>query len=194
MLPLAVSCSDNKGTDPATGTDRGTAGSSDTEASRLNKVIDAATEAIRRDPNAVDDRGELAYARRAGAYAEKGDHDKAIADYTEAIRLYLVVKGPNYTARLTVAHKGRAASYAKKREYDMAIADYTEVLRLTPTGGKDLGETIMFAGVRARAHYQRGVCYDDKGDHAKAMDDYNEAFRLAPELANTTDLKKRLGK
>jgi tetratricopeptide (TPR) repeat protein len=194
LLPLALSCSGGKGTDAASGTSHDKVIPVDAEKTRLNQAIDEATDAIRRDPNGVDERGELAYARRGRAHAEKGEHDKAIADFTEAIRLYPSVKGPYLQARLTESSSGRAECYFKKGEYDKAIADYTEVLKSTPFGGPTVSDALTFGAVRATAHYKRGVCYDEKGDHAKAMEDYKEAARVDPSFANNEDLKKRMGK
>jgi tetratricopeptide (TPR) repeat protein len=194
LLPFVASCSGEKGADAAKGTDRDPPPLTDPVAARLNKAIDEAAEAIGRDPKGVNERGESAYARRGRAYAEKGEHDKAIADYSDAIQLYLSAKGPYYTARLTEARNGRAGSYAKRRDLDKAIADYTDIIESTPTGGTDLGIVIMLAGVRGSAFYHRGICYDEKGDHATALEDYTEALRLAPELAKTTDVKQRMSK
>ena len=42
--------------------------------------------AIRVDPNDA-----LAYISRGSDYSDKGEFDKAIADYSEAIRLYTVI-------------------------------------------------------------------------------------------------------
>ena len=56
--------------------------------------------------------------KRGISYAKKGDYDKAIADYTEAIRL-----DPKDAA----AYYNRGTSYAHKGDYDKAIADYTEI-------------------------------------------------------------------
>ena len=68
------------------------------------------------------DRAKEAFTRGISAY-EKGDHDKAIADYTEAIRL-----DPNYAE----AYCDRAVAYSDKGDYDSTIADCTEAIRLNP--------------------------------------------------------------
>jgi tetratricopeptide (TPR) repeat protein len=53
----------------------------------------------------------------------KREFNKAVADYTEAIRL-----DPNYD----VAYQNRGRSYFAKRDYDRAIADYDQALRINP--------------------------------------------------------------
>ena len=50
------------------------------------------------------------------AYCSKGDYDRAIADYTEAIRLK-----PHHA----IAYCGRGAVYGNTGEYAKAIADLT---------------------------------------------------------------------
>ena len=53
----------------------------------------------------------------------KGDHDRAIVDYNEAIRL-----SPNYL----VAIYNRGLAYLKKGDNDRAIADFNEAVRRSP--------------------------------------------------------------
>src|SRR6476620_9951305 len=64
-----------------------------------------------------------AYMNRGNAYDEKGDHDRAIADYTEAIR---------FNHRFVEAYDNRGFTYYLKGNYDRAIADYDEAIRLKP--------------------------------------------------------------
>ena len=59
------------------------------------------------------------------AYNENGEHDKAIADFIEAIRL---------DPKDALAYAGRGFSYAEKDDYDKAIADYNEAIGLNPKG------------------------------------------------------------
>ena len=65
----------------------------------------------------------IAYCNRAFAYAAKKDNDRAIADYSEAIRL-----NPN----LASAYYNRGNAYSHKGDNDRAIADYSEAIRLNP--------------------------------------------------------------
>ena len=85
-------------------------------------------------------RDSLAYYGRGRAYGKKGDLDKAIADYTEAIR-----RDP----KLVKAYNNRGVAYAKKGENDKAIADYTEAVRLNPQ--------------YAKAYNNRGAAYEKQG-------------------------------
>jgi tetratricopeptide (TPR) repeat protein len=50
-------------------------------------------------------------------------YDRAIADYTAALRI-----DPNYA----VAYYDRGLAYRAKGDYDRAIADYEAVLRINP--------------------------------------------------------------
>jgi tetratricopeptide (TPR) repeat protein len=86
----------------------------------------------------VDISGEKELRKMA---AEKGNYDRAISDYTEAIRLK-----PNYAK----AYYNRGNAYREKGDYDRAISDYNEAIRLNP---KD-----------ANAYHSRGVAYYHKGE------------------------------
>jgi tetratricopeptide (TPR) repeat protein len=57
------------------------------------------------------------------AYKAKGDRDRAIAVYTEAVRL---------NPKDSVLFFNRGNAYNAKGDYDRAITDYTEVIRLDP--------------------------------------------------------------
>ena len=65
----------------------------------------------------------LAYNNRGVAYTAKGDNDRAIADYNEAIRL-------DPKSRESLLNRGVA--YRRQGRCDRAIADYNEAIRLDP--------------------------------------------------------------
>ena len=64
-----------------------------------------------------------AYLNRGVVYNGKGDYDKAISEYTEAIRL-----NPKYVE----AYNNRGYAYMGKKEYDKAIEDFEAALRIKP--------------------------------------------------------------
>jgi Tfp pilus assembly protein PilF len=90
----------------------------------------------------------------------KGELEKALAEFNEAIRLD-PASASAYCCRALVWHD--------KKEFDKAIADSDEAIRLDPK--------------HAWAHNNRGNARAAKGDFAKAIADYDEAIRLDPNLA-----------
>jgi tetratricopeptide (TPR) repeat protein len=97
----------------------------------------------------------ITYNNRGWGWTKKGDLDRAIADYNEAIRL-----DPAYTN----AYNNRASVWTRKGAHDRAIADYNEVIRLNPSS--------------ASAYSNRGRSWKAKGDLDRAIADYTEAIRL----------------
>ncbi len=94
------------------------------------------------------------------AYNDKGDNDRAIEDYTQAIRI---------NQKYTIAYNNRGLAYYKKGYDDRAIGDYSQALRIDPN--------------YADAYDNRGIVYDHKGDYDRAIQDYNQAIRLNPKDA-----------
>ena len=89
------------------------------------------------------------------AYTAKGDFDRALNDFTEAIRL---------NPANSNAYNNRGHAYRAKSHFDRAIADHTEAIRLDPSN--------------ANAYNNRGIAYRAKGDHDRAIADHTEAVRL----------------
>jgi len=123
------------------------------------------------------------------------DYDRAIVDYTEAIRL---------DPKFAFAYNNRCNAYHRKGDNDRAIADCTEAIRLDPKyafaynnrglayAGKgdydraivDYTEAIRLDPKYALAYNNRGNAYFKKGDYDRAISDYTEAIRLDPKLAS----------
>ena len=116
-------------------------------------IIKGCTAWIQSGRDSVSNRA-LAFVSRGTAYYQKGAFNRAISDFTEAIRL---------DPKNAVAFGIRGRAYSKKRNVDEAIADYTEAIRLNPKDDS--------------AFYFRGEAYRQKADYDRAIADYTEAIR-----------------
>jgi tetratricopeptide (TPR) repeat protein len=106
--------------------------------------------------------------RKGINYYERGDYDKAIAEFTAALNIQ-----PNHI----IAIISRGTSYYNKGDYDQAIIDYTSALRIEPN--------------YAPSFLARGITYNRIGDYNKAIDDFNAALRIEP---GNADAKSNLAK
>jgi Flp pilus assembly protein TadD len=125
---------------------------------------------------------------------ETGECDKAIADFTEAIRL-----DPQNVS----TYHDRGLALDEKGDYDGAIADFTAAIQLDPNQSHpylcrgnvwsqkgehdkaivDFTEAIKLDREDASPFYNRGNAFADKGDLESAISDYTEAIRGDPENA-----------
>jgi tetratricopeptide (TPR) repeat protein len=82
-----------------------------------------------------------AYIGRGAAYHYKGDYNRAIADYDQAIQL---------RPDLAEAYYYRGKAYAKKGEKEKAIADFHKVLELSddPNWRQQAEEQLKALGAR----------------------------------------------
>ena len=105
---------------------------------------------------------DSAYVNRGVAhYKLRRDYDRAIADYTLAIRL-------NPANSNAVRYRGNL--YFDKGDYDLAIDDLTTAINLRPS-----------SEIAAQVYNTRGSAYFRKGDYDRALADYDQAIRLDPE-------------
>jgi tetratricopeptide (TPR) repeat protein len=95
---------------------------------------------------------------RGVACLNRKDYDRAIAEFTEAIR-----HNPRYAA----AHYNRGFACLVQKDYDRAIADFDQVIALNPK--------------LATAYSNRGHAYRDKGELDRANADFDQARALARE-------------
>jgi tetratricopeptide (TPR) repeat protein len=124
---------------------------------KQNKVDDAIlelTKAIELNP-----KSDKAYYDRGRAYDAKGEIDKAIEDYTNAIN--------NPSAEtIQAACNNRGLDYEKKGELDKALQDYTKGIEGMPNP--------TFSGFKyfkSVLHRNRAEVYRVKGEFDKAMED-----------------------
>lgn len=111
----------------------------------------------------IDRRTARADIESGAAWWDKGDYDRAIADFTEAIESKQLL-----AKELAIAYYDRGRTWYEKDDHDKAIADFTQAIRLDPLSSN---------------YYARGVTLDLKGDYDKAIADFNEAIRIHPQYA-----------
>jgi len=90
-------------------------------------------------------------------FAEKGDFDTAIAEFTDIIR-----RNPNYVE----AYLERGRAYGANGNFNKAILDYTEAIRIQPD--------------YTPVYYWRGNAYANDGNFKKAIADFKEVVKLDP--------------
>jgi len=118
-------------------------------------------------------------------------YDKAIADFTQAIRL-----DPNDA----FAYTSRGIVHCDKGDCDLALADHTQAIRLDPNYAMaynnrgntynnkgdfnraiaDLTQAIKLNPNFVLAYYNRGNAYNNKGDYDRAIADYAQTIKLNP--------------
>ncbi|MFH1189116.1 MAG: tetratricopeptide repeat protein [Candidatus Omnitrophota bacterium] len=100
------------------------------------------------------------YNNRGVAYEERGDIDRAIADYDRAIEL-----SPNYAD----AYNNRGNAYGEKGDFGRAIDEYNKAIKIDADS--------------ADAYNNRGNIYSRKGNYEQAIADYNKAIEIKPDHA-----------
>ncbi len=131
----------------------------------------------------------VAFTNRGLAYKRIGQWDKAIADYSEAIRLK-----PDDAQIFN--NRGNVHYY--KGQWDRAIEDYDEAVRLQPDlaeafGNRgnvyrkngqfdraieEYGKALHFQPGNAQVFADRGLAYEKKGESIQALRDFEEAHAL----------------
>src|SRR5258708_9729938 len=124
--------------------------------------IDACSAVIKSGRDKGDKLAE-AFNNRGVGYRLKGDYDRAITDYAQAIKV---------NAKLTAALANRGVAYDKKGDYDRAIQDYAQAIKLKPS---------------TEAYFNRGNAYLGKSQYASAIDDYNQAIKLKADFGPAFD-------
>jgi len=90
----------------------------------------------------------------------ENDYDRAIAEFTEAIKINL---------EFAKAYFYRAVAYSKKGKCQLAIKNYTKAIEINPEFYK--------------AYNNRGLVFMDKGDPDRAIEDFSKAIEIDPENA-----------
>ncbi len=94
---------------------------------------------------------------RAYAYDQKGERDRAIQDYSQAIM---------FNPGLWQAYNNRGVVFAETGQHERALRDFDTYVRLKPD--------------HALAYFNRGLVYHDLRQLERAIQEYNVALRLSP--------------
>ena len=133
----------------------------------------------------------LAYINRGIAYYDRGELDRALADYTSAIRL---------DPKNAEALNNRADLKLRKGDIESAIEDYSTAIELSPklaSAFNGRGNALRESGQidRAIADYDKAIALDpaspfayngrgnalrDKGQTDRAIADFNKAISIDP--------------
>jgi len=100
------------------------------------------------------------YYNRGVARFEKGETDRALSDFTKAIKM---------NPRFAMAYYYRGMAYHRKREYDQVISDYTKAIEIDPQ---------RFAV----SYAERAFIYYVKKEYDKAWEDVHKAESLGQEV------------
>ena len=104
----------------------------------------------------------IAYVARGLAWRNKGDRDRAMTDFTDAIRL-----DPDSS----LAYSNRGILWREKKDIDRAIADFTDAIRIEALPKSDLpGPGYV------NVYTNRGLAWQAKGDWDHALADYTKAI------------------
>jgi tetratricopeptide (TPR) repeat protein len=98
----------------------------------------------------------MAYNYRGNVYNDQGQFDKAISDFSNAIKL---------SPSSATYYFNRGVAYGVSRQFDKSIADFTHAIKLNPK--------------YARAYLDRGQVYRLKGDTVNADKDAARARSLS---------------
>lgn len=132
---------------------------------------------------------------RGNRFADSGQYDQAIAEYTKAIEI-----GPKYP----FGYLNRGRAYAEKGQYDQAMSDFNKAVEVDrkcegayflrglayfdkaqyDQAISDFTKTIEIARGFADAYYYRGVANWYKTQYDQAISDSTKAIELDPKYAD----------
>jgi len=101
------------------------------------------------------------------AFLNRGEYEKAIAEFTRSIRSNMI--------NSALAYKHRGNSYFSQGEYEKAVADY--------------GQTLLIYPDETSVYVNRGAAYYQLNDMRNALDDLSKAIALNPNLPESYNFR-----
>ncbi|MDP8220825.1 MAG: tetratricopeptide repeat protein, partial [Candidatus Stygibacter frigidus] len=137
---------------------------------------------------------ELPYINRGKSFSQRGEHGKAITDFTSAIQV---------SPSSADAYNNRGNEYGDLKDYEAGIADLNMAIKLRPAfveaynnrahlymsagmygeSEADFTEAITRNPDYATGWYNRGNLYRKTGEYDKAIADYSQAVKLDPTMS-----------
>lgn len=142
-------------------------GGIDEERDDLDKALAEYNEIIRLEPERPG-----SYQRRADLWMKKGDYEKAIPDWSEAIRFERPLTVVYEYSRRAAAHRMLGHEAESLADLDKAIESYPHA---------------------SGAFNERAKIYEERGERDKAIDDYRSALASQPYDPTAIEGLKRLG-
>jgi tetratricopeptide (TPR) repeat protein len=131
------------------------------EADAVDEIVADAEAGPAASNDTATDTGASEFIGEGVRLAAIGEHEAAIQNFDEAIRL---------DEERSFVYKQRGASYKALGQYEAAITDYNEAIRLN---GEDVN-----------AYYNRGVSQYALQDYAAAIADFDVVIQSDPEFVN----------
>lgn len=155
--------------------------------------VEACTRVLNDATISRDDR-EWFLNERGLAYFNVEDWDRAIADFTESIKI---------NPKDAVVYTNRSDAYRSKNDFALALADANQAIKLDPKSARayntrgrayfynsdydraipDFSQAIKLDAKFDAAYHYRGTSYSRKAEYKRAIPDLNQAVRLDPNYA-----------
>jgi hypothetical protein len=117
-----------------------------------------------------------AYNNRASYYYDRGEYEKALADYDSALRVQPSLGRAHASKRRAAYFNDRAITYVRLGRYAEALADESEAIGLRP--------------MEASFYFNRGNIHVLAGRFPEARDDIDRAIAVSP-VPNPVYFRKR---
>lgn len=139
------------------------------QSENLEPWIRGCTQIIERGQQETKSRLVYAYYKRGMAYGGMGEHDRAIADFTQSIKL----------APLAKTYFARGNAYVGKRAWGEAWTDFVTTTEIGPK--------------HADAYYMLGNLALDGDDKQRAIIHFRKVLEIEPSHQGTKEKLKKLG-